>query len=190
MAHRAGRLAIESNREDAEEPIASGFVRVGRIGGPHGLHGAVRVRPDNPDSDSLTRVNRVFLWRDGAIEERGLRSVQRANRATLKVALDGIDDANAAESLRNTFVLVAESDLPPAAPGEFYYYQAIGCEVVTTDGRRLGVVTEVFSAGANDVLTVRDGDREVLAPAIEDVIESLDLGARRIVVRPVPGLLD
>jgi 16S rRNA processing protein RimM len=186
----AGRLASGSGNKRVEEPIIAGFVRVGRISGPHGLGGALRVRPDNPESDSLAQVGRVFLRFGSAIEERRLRSVQRLNRATLKIALDGIDDANAAEVFKGAFVLVAEGDLPPAAPGQFYYYQVLGCEVVTTAGDRLGVVAEVFSTGANDVWVVRDGDREVLAPVIEDVVQSLDLAARRIVIKAIPGLLD
>jgi 16S rRNA processing protein RimM len=163
---------------------------VGRISGAHGLNGAVRVRPDDPESESLARVNRIFLRRGSEIEERRLRSARRVNRETFKVAIEGIDDANAAETLRNAEVLLVEADLPPAGPGEFYYYQALGCEVLTTAGERLGVVAEVFATGANDVWTVRDESRELLVPVIEDVVESLDLEARRIVVRPLPGLLD
>ena len=76
------------------------------------------------------------------------------------------------------------------APGEFYYYEAIGCEVATTDGRRLGVIEEVIATGANDVWVVRDGAVEVLVPVIENVVKSIDLEARRMVVEAVPGLLD
>jgi 16S rRNA processing protein RimM len=187
---RAQRRATDSNNERTEEPTVLGFVRVGRISGPHGLKGALRVRPDNPESDSLAYVNRVFLRREAAIEEWRLRSAQRVNRATFKLALDGIGDADAAEVFRGAVVLVAEGDLPPVAPGQFYYYQALGCEVVTTAGQRLGVVAEVFPTGANDVWTVRDGDREVLVPVIEDVVESLDLESRRAVIKAIPGLLD
>ena len=187
---RAGRLATEPNNEWTPGTTAPGFVRVGRISGSHGLNGALRMRPDNPESDSLARVNRVFLLRGAETEERRLRSARRVNRTTFKLALDGIDDANGAEFFKGAVVLVAESDLPPVAPGEFYYYQALGCEVVTTAGERVGAVVDVFATGANDVWTVRDGDREVLVPVIEDVVESLDFAARRIVLKTIPGLLD
>lgn len=187
---RAERLATEQKTERTEEPIAPSLIRVGRICGPHGLNGAVRVRPDNPESDSFAHVRRLFLRRDATVEERRLRSARRINRAMFKLALDGIDDADAAEVFRGAFVLVAEEDLPPAAPGHFYYYKALGCEVVTTTGQRLGPVAEAFATGANDVWVVRDGSREVLIPVIEDVIESLDFAARRVVIKAIPGLLD
>ena len=65
-----------------------------------------------------------------------------------------------------------------------------GFEVTTNDGRRLGTVTETFSTGANDVWVVRDAEREHLIPAIADVVRAIDRDGRRIVIEPMPGLLD
>ena len=81
--------------------------------------------------------------------------------------LEGIDDPDAAEALRGGAVMVAAGDLPPLKAGRVLLFQLVGCEVVTTDGRRLGAIEEVISTGANDVWVVRDGAREVLVPVIE-----------------------
>jgi 16S rRNA processing protein RimM len=166
-------------------------LRVGRIAGAHGLHGAIRVRPDNPESDTLEQVQRVFVEpENGAAREYKLAGAQRLNRTTIRVVLEGLDDPDAADALRGSMVTVALSDLPAKAPGEFYYYEAIGCAVTTTDGRRLGVIEEVFATGANDVWVVRDGAAEVLVPVIDNVVKSIDLDARMMVIEAVPGLLD
>jgi 16S rRNA processing protein RimM len=209
------------------------------------------MRPDNPDSDTLEHVSRVFIeppaegsgrpraavessasresaaaHKRGAVREpvaaHKLSSVQkggadqkggaplevgtsdglsaaqefkliraeRVNAAAIRLTLEGLDDPDAAEALRGASVSVLISDLPPKAPGEFYYYEAIGCTVATTDGRLIGVIEEVIATGANDVWVVRDGATEVLVPVIENVVKSMDLGARRMVVEAVPGLLD
>ena len=155
------------------------------------MRGALRLRPDNPDSDTLEHVSRVFIEQPGG-EAREYRLVraERINRAAIRVTLEGLNDPDAAAALRGSAIAVALADLPPKAPGEFYYYEAIGCEVTTTDGRRIGVIEEVISTGANDVWVVRDGAAEVLVPVIENVVKSMDLGARRMVVEAVPGLLD
>jgi len=166
-------------------------LRVGRIAGAHGLRGGLRVRPDNPDSDTLDHVRRVFVEREGGeAREYSLVRSERVNRTTLRVTLGGLDDPDAAEALRGATLTVALEDLPAKAPGEFYYFEAIGCEVTTTDGRRVGVVEEVISTGANDVLVVRDGQGEVLVPVIENVVKAMDLDGRRVVIEAVPGLLD
>jgi 16S rRNA processing protein RimM len=166
-------------------------IRVGRIAGAHGLHGALRMRPDNPESDTLEHVRRVFVEREGvAAREYRLLGAQRLNRTTIRVVLEGLDGPDAADALGGSTVAVALEDLPAKAPGEFYYYEAIGCAVTTTDGRRLGLIEEVFATGANDVWVVRDGAAEVLVPVIENVVKSIDLGARQMVIEAVPGLLD
>jgi 16S rRNA processing protein RimM len=167
-------------------------LRLGRVVGAHGLHGALRVRPDNLDSDTLEQVNRVFLESPeaGPPREYRLTAAQRLNRTTIRLVLEGLDDPDAADALRGSTVAVALEDLPAKAPGEFYFYEAIGCAVTTTDGRRLGVIEEVFATGANDVWVVRDGAAEVLVPVIDNVVKSIDLAAREMLIEAVPGLLD
>ena len=81
-------------------------------------------------------------------------------------------------------------ELPAAGPKEFYYHEAIGCEVVTLAGERVGLIEEIFATGANDVWVVRDGVREVLVPVIGDVVKAMDLEHRKMTIEAVPGLLD
>jgi 16S rRNA processing protein RimM len=166
------------------------MLRVGRITGAHGLKGAIRFRPDNPDSDTLEQVARVFLETAGQAREFRLTGITRLNATTQRITLAGVADVNTAESLKGAVVMLATEDVPAAKPGEFYYYEAIGCEVFLTDGSRLGTIEETFSNGAHDVWVVRDSEREVLVPVIEDVVKAMDFAAKRVTIEPVPGLLD
>jgi 16S rRNA processing protein RimM len=166
------------------------MLRVGRITGAHGLKGALRFRPDNPDSNTLEQVKRLFLETEEGSREFRRTSVTPLNATTKRITLDGIADADAAESLKGAVVMLAAEDVPPAKPGEFYYYEAIGCEVFLTDGSRLGAIEEIFSNGAQDIWVVRDGNREFLIPVIEDVVKAMDLAGRRVTIEPIPGLLD
>jgi len=187
------RLALSlNNSSNAAGPAT---LRLGRVVGAHGLLGALRVRPDNPDSDTLGHVQRVFVQApdDGApraSREYQVTAAQRLNRTTIRLVLEGLDDPDAADAMRGSTIAVALEDLPAKAPGEFYYYEAIGCAVTTTDGRRLGLIEEVFATGANDVWVVRDGAAEVLVPVIDNVVKSIDLATRQMVIEAVPGLLD
>jgi 16S rRNA processing protein RimM len=63
-----------------------------------------------------------------------------------------------------------------------------GCEVVTESGESLGVLKDVYPTGANDVFSVREGEREILIPALKSVVLSINVEARRILVRLPPGL--
>jgi 16S rRNA processing protein RimM len=150
----------------------------------------MRYRPDNPDSATLAKGSRVVLEVGGNHQEHTIRSIAPGGRGTLRLELAGIDEVAAAEALSGATVLIDEAELPAAKPGEFYYYEVIGCEVFLDDGGRLGVIEEVFSSGANDVWVVRDDDREVLVPVISDVVKSIDLAGRRMTITAVPGLLE
>lgn len=169
---------------------SSPTVRIGRLAGAHGLKGGLRLRLDNPASDALHAGSRVMVNIGGTAREYRLVKFEPAAGDLVRIALEGVETRDAAEALAGAAVSVAAGDLPPKAAGEFYYFETVGCEVRLDSGERLGIVTEVFSTGANDVWVVRDGDREVLIPVIEDVVASMDLAARIITIVPVPGLLD
>jgi 16S rRNA processing protein RimM len=158
--------------------------------GSHGLKGALRLRPENGDLETLRALGRVFVQTDGVPREYRVLAVGSLGRNTMRLVLEGVATCEQAEALKGAAVMAAEGDLPAPADNEFYYYRAIGCEVALTDGRVIGKVEEIFSTGANDVLVVRGDRGEILVPVIADVIKAIDLDTRRVTIEPVPGLLD
>ena len=132
----------------------------------------------------------VVLEQDDRQRTVTLVSVAPHGRTLLLVALRDVDDRNTAEALIGARLLVRAEDLPPAAADEFYYHEIEGFRVETTTGTPLGTVHETFSTGLNDVLVVRNADREHLIPVITDVIRAVDRKERRIVIEPMPGLLE
>ena len=171
-------------------PPDEAVVAVGKILGAHSLRGLVRLRPYQLPSPSLAADRRVFLERAGVRREVRLRSVSPHARGVLLVGLDGVSDRTAAEALAGTMVLVRQRDLPPLAADEFYHHEVVGFVVETEAGESISTVAETMSTGLNDVWVVRDGAHEHLIPVIADVVRSIDRDARRIVIAPMPGLLD
>jgi 16S rRNA processing protein RimM len=165
-------------------------VAVGEIVGAHSLRGLVRLRPYQLPAPSLVPDRHVILERAGVRREARLLSVSAHTRGVLLVGLDGVTDRTAAEALAGTVVLVRRRDLPPLAAGEFYHHEIVGFAVETEAGEAIGTIAETMSTGLNDVWVVRDGAREHLIPVIADVVRSIDREAHRIVIAPMPGLLD
>lgn len=165
------------------------LIELGRIVNKHGIGGEVRVLPHNPGDGVLAQLAEVLLTRDGGSTER--RSVRgwRRHKHFVLLRLDDVASANDAEALIGCGVAIPRAELP--APGEsVYHVDLIGCTVRTTNGESLGTVEELIVTGSNDVCVVRGAGREVLIPLVADVIETLDIAARSIIVRPLPGLLD
>ena len=167
------------------DPGPPGRVAVGRITRAHGIHGEVSVLV-------LSEVEGRFdAGATVALESGRTLSVDdvRPNRGRLLVKFREVPDRTTAETLAGQYVFVASEDVPPAPEGAFWPHQLEGCRVVTESGRPLGVVGEVVSGPANDWWVVRaDGVQETMIPALKDVVVSVDVGERRVVVRDVPGL--
>jgi 16S rRNA processing protein RimM len=164
-------------------------VAVAELGSAHGLRGQLRLRPYQPGAPSLTAGRAVLLERDGTWLDATVVAAAPHGRGML-VTLAGVEDRDAAAALTGMRVLVREADLPAPAEGEFYHYELHGFAVVTTDGRAIGTIEETFATGLNDVWVVRGAGGEHLIPIIADVVREIDRAGRRVVIHPIPGLLD
>jgi len=157
--------------------------------GPHALRGLVRVRAYQPPAPSLVSGRVIELERAGLRREARVLSAGAHGRGLVLVALEGVSDRSAAEALVGARVLVRVADLPEPAADEFYYHELVGFRVETAAGEPLGAIAETFTTGTNDVWVVR-GEREHLIPVIADVVCAIDRAERRVVIDPLPGLLD
>jgi 16S rRNA processing protein RimM len=158
---------------------------VGVVTRAHGIRGEVSIqnRSDNPDR---WRAEAVVFDRNGASYR--VREV-RSHGARLLVRFEGIDDRPAADALRGRELLVPRSWLPALPEGEWWPDQIRGCHIVTEGGRELGAVTEIVANPANDLwVAVDDAGTETLVPVLAEVLIDVDVDARRIIVRDVPGL--
>ncbi|HEX7127878.1 MAG TPA: ribosome maturation factor RimM [Thermodesulfobacteriota bacterium] len=162
-------------------------MRLGRLVGIHGLRGELKLRPDNPDSDAVRPGVPLVLEGRGAARDARVVSVRR-HKGALLVRFEGVASVNDAEPLVGSRVLIAREDLPRLPEGEFYWFEVIGLEGVTEDGEPLGRVAEILSGPEHDVYVLRDGSRERLVPAVDDVVVAIDPAAGRIVIRPIEGL--
>ena len=155
---------------------ASRLVEMGRIAGPYGIKGWVRVMPY---TDTVEALSSYPTWRIGnrdyAVEE------SRPHSGSLLAKLEGIDTPEAARTLKGSSVAVPRSALPEPMEGEFYWSDLVGLDVVNAEGLSLGVVESVFSNGAHDILDVR-GDRKRLLPWVDSVVMRVDMPSRRIEV--------
>jgi 16S rRNA processing protein RimM len=162
------------------------WIAVGRVTRAHGIHGEVAILP-------LTEVDRRFepgsTLRLGDPPGRTLTvGRRRTHRGRPLVLFEGVHDRDQAEALRGEYLFVAADEAPALPEGRYWPHQVVGCEVVTESGRRLGSVREIVRTPANDVWVADGPQGEVLVPALRDVVRSVDVAAKRVVVAEVPGL--
>ncbi len=160
-------------------------VAVGRITGAHGTAGEVKVLVLSEVEDRFAPGAAVLL-EDG--RELTVAS-SRPHRSGLLVRFVQVPDRTAAERLSREVLYVPESMSPELPEGSWWDHRLIGCAVTTEDGRALGDLHDVIHTAANDVWSAVDAEgTETLVPALRDVVVSVDVSAKRVVVRAVPGL--
>jgi 16S rRNA processing protein RimM len=161
------------------------FLIVGRILAPWGLKGEVKVEVITDFPERFAPRNLVYL-NSRPFEIEG----SRPHKQFLVLKLAAIDSVEAAEKLRGCDLSIPRSELPELPAGQYYTFQLLGLNVVTTEGKRLGYITDIMPTASNDVYIVKGKRGEILIPAIEDVVKSIDLKKGTITIEAIEGLLD
>lgn len=170
--------------------IDADLVVVARIGRPQGVRGEVTVelRTDNPEERLAAGSTLVTHPPD-----RGPLRIEasRQHGSAWVLSIEGVEDRRAAETLRNTLLLVRSIERPRLDQvDEFYDSQLMGLRAVDVTGADLGEVVRV-SHLASDLLVIRrPSGTELLVPFVSAIVTEVDLDGGRVIIDPPPGLLE
>ena len=161
-----------------------GMATVGVVLGPWGNKGEVKVLPqtDNPNRFSVGKT----LLADGkslTVED------SRWHKGFLLVKFKELDSREDIEQIYKALLEVDLQDVPTLAPDSYYHFQILDLRVYTSKREYLGNIVEILKTGGNDVYVVRSTSKDVLIPAITNVIVSVDLANAEMIVDPPDGLL-
>ena len=157
---------------------------LGKIVGVFGVEGWVKIESY---ADPRARIFKYRPWFVSAVAGAGEKEFDGVDGRTqgkgMIAKLPGIADRDAAAGLLGAEIRVLRSALPKPKRGEYYWIDLEGLGVSNTEGVVLGRVSHLFATGANDVLVVRDGERERLIPYVTgQFVREVDLESGRIVV--------
>ncbi|PHR30561.1 MAG: 16S rRNA processing protein RimM [Desulfotalea sp.] len=165
------------------------YLLVGKTTKPHGLRGEVKIYSFSGQPENFLEYKELTLC-DLKGQLTGpmavIKSRVQGNTAVVKFA--EIVDRSAAENIGGYEVFLLKEHLPAPHPGEYYWQQYEGKQLVHKDGAVIGIVKELFNSGAQDIFVVDTGNDEVMIPVIDDfIVEETD---NTIVVNLPPGLLE
>ncbi len=166
---------------------------VGLLKKPHGIKGEALIYPVTDEPEAVFRAGRVLVVvdRDGIATGQEVEVVRARpfHRAWL-LHLAGFEERNDVEALREKYLALRAEDVRELGPGEFYYHELAGMDVVTGEGSAVGTVAEVFEAPTGPMLLVRGPAKEHLLPFAPWLVRRVDRAERRIEIAPPPGLLE
>jgi 16S rRNA processing protein RimM len=175
--------------------VSGEFYIVGRVRRAHGIRGELVVESltDEPDA-VFASGRRVFVGTAAGDPLRPPRElhVKRSSpfKGGLIVAVEGLDDRNNAELLREATLLVPEGEVSPPGEDEIFLHDIVGMRVVHASGDAIGEVSEVFELPQGIVMEVRRAADTVMLPFDERTVTNMDAEARVITVDPLEGMLD
>ena len=156
-------------------------ILLGRVLGAFGVRGELKIQSFTDPESALLRYQPWTLAQGG--KEREFDGAKgRVTAKGVVATFPGIEDRDAAQALAGTEIWAPRSRLPKPKPGEYYWVDLEGLEVVNREGIALGRVSHLFDTTSNQVLVVT-GERDRLIPFIEgDFVLSVDFEAGRIEV--------
>lgn len=170
--------------ENEEEVDMKKFLTIGEITKPHGLKGEVKVFPLTDDINRFKKLKRVFI--EGK-EVKVLYVTVGSDRAIMK--FEGCESIDDAERYRKKTIEVPREEAVKLEEDAYFIEDLKDCIVFDSEGKELGPVDDVIQTGANDVYWIRK-PKELLIPAIRDVVLDVNIEEERIIIKPVREWMD
>ena len=164
-------------------------LEVGQIVNTFGIKGEVKVTPFTDDINRFDDLKKVYVK---TRKEDRLYKVEnvRYHKNMVLLKLEGIENPEQAELLKNSYLEIDREDAIPLEEGQYFIVDLIGLDVYTDEGKLLGKVDDIYNTGANDIYVVKDElGKQILLPGIKEVIKQVDLNNEKIIVHLIPGLI-
>jgi len=168
-------------------PLSPRYLAIGRIVGPFGVHGEVKVQVHTDYPERFQQMARVYVGEEDNVQRVALLGA-RPHKGHLLLRLEGCPDRTAAERLRGQWLYIPIEEAMPLDEDEYYEYEVLGLRVETVTEEFLGHVQEVLFTGANEVFVVKGDGGELLIPVLQDVVLEIDRAGERVVVALPSGL--
>lgn len=165
------------------------WATIGKIVALFGLRGELKVFSLSDIPNRFGELAAVYV----GPEHRRYRieGVRPYKGDMLLLKFKGIDDANAAEALRNHELSIPLAELAKLPSGSYYQHDIVGLQVYTLEQKLIGTITDILVTGSNDVYIIKAPDgRQHMIPAIKEIVKQIDLIRHVMYIEPMKGLLD
>ena len=164
------------------------YFEIGQIVNHFGIKGMVKVVPYTDDITRFDNLKTVYVTIKQNKKQYIIEEVKYHKNMVL-IKFKGIDKVEDAECLRNGILEVERKDAAKLEKDSYYIADLIGMQVYTDDGKTLGVLDDIYNTGSNDIYVIKTEEyKQILLPAIKDVIKEISLEENKIIVHMISGL--
>lgn len=165
------------------------FLEIGQIVNTFGIKGMVKIKPFTDDINRFDDLEKIYIEKNNNKKEYEIEEI-KYHKDMVLMKLKGVNTPEKAELLRNYYLKVKREDEPELEEGTYYIVDLIGLDVYSDDGKLLGKLDDIFNTGSNDIYVVKDElGKQILLPAISDVVKDINLEEKKIIVHILNGLI-
>ncbi|MCX8074775.1 MAG: ribosome maturation factor RimM [Clostridia bacterium] len=165
------------------------YFKIGQIINTHGIKGEVKIYPYTDDVNKLSKKKK-FYFDENLTEEIKVKS-SKVHKNLLITKFENVDTVEDAEKLKNKYIYVEKNENEVLEEDTYYIQDLIGMQVVSEEADKvIGVLEYVWNTGSNDVYEIKTVDnKNIYLPAIQDVVKSVDIKNKKMVVKIMEGLI-
>ena len=165
------------------------YLEIGQIVNTFGIKGMVKVKPFTDNIERFSNLEKIYIKNKSGQTEYKIQEVKYHKNMVL-IKFEGIENPEQADLLRNSYLIVDRETEEPLEAGRYYIVDMIGLDVFTDDNEYLGKLEDIYNTGSNDIYVVKNElGKQVLLPAIEDVIKNIDMDNKKVIVHLITGLV-
>jgi 16S rRNA processing protein RimM len=166
------------------------LIAIGKCAKPIGTRGEIKIVPLTDDTKRFQNLQSVWVGHDETRAKSYSVTSVRVEAQQVVLRLQGITSSEQAGELRNTYIFLPQEKTVMLRAGSYFMDDVLECEVVTEEQVLVGRVTDILSLPANDVWVVRKDTKEILIPAVKEIIRKVDVKMKRITIHALEGLLE
>ncbi len=164
-------------------------LEIGQIVNTFGIKGMIKVKPFTDDIKRFDDLEKVYVEKNNTKIEYEIEEV-KYHKDMVLVKFKSINTVEQAEKLRNSYLKVSRDSVEDLEEDRYYIVDLIGIDVYTDENILLGKLEDIFNTGSNDIYVVKNElGKQILLPAISDVIKQIDMENKKMIVHIIKGLM-
>ena len=162
---------------------------LGQVSKKYSYKGEVIIKLDTDEPESYVGLDAVFIEMGPNLVPYFIEKIALHRRNELRVQFEDMYSEEAAAPILKKAVYLPVEFLPELDDDQFYYHEVIGFEMEDTNHGRVGTIEGINDSTAQALFIVKDGEREILVPLVDDFIDKIDKASKKVIVTTPEGLI-
>jgi 16S rRNA processing protein RimM len=163
---------------------------LGYVAKLHGFKGEVSLFLDVTNPEDYRTMDAVFVEINGQLSPFFVESFKLKNKGFAAVKFEGVNSENDARLLLRKNLYLPAQILPKLSGTHFYDHEVVGFTVRDVEYGEVGKLESIIDLPVNPLIQIMNGEKEVLVPLIEGLVEDLDRKKKIMTIRAPAGLIE